>query len=76
MRKVLASLIDAALTSLAGYLGFRVALWAAPCDGHMDNCFILIPLTVLFVLIGLALYLGLGYRILRNTPGRRLLGLS
>lgn len=76
MRKVLAALIDAALTALAGYLGFRVALWAAPCDGHMADCFILIPLTILFVLIGLALYFGLGYRVLGTTPGQRLLGLT
>ena len=76
MRKVLAALIDAALTALAGYLGFRVALWAAPCDGHMDDCFILVLLTVLFVLVGLALYFGLAYRVFGTTPGQRLLGLS
>lgn len=75
MRKALAALIDAALTALACYLGFRVALWAAPCDGHVDNCFILIPLTVLFIVVGLALYFGLGYRILGTTAGQRLLGL-
>ena len=73
MRQLLAALIDAALTALAGYLGFRIALWAAPCDGHPGNCFVLVPLTILLILAGLSLYFGLGYRVFGCTLGRRLL---
>ena len=73
MRKVFAALVDAVLTALAGYLGFRVGLWAAPCKGHLDDCFILTPLIVLCVVAALGLYFALGYVIFRATLGQRLL---
>lgn len=74
VRQLLAGLVDAALIAVLCYVGFRVALWAAPCDGHMDNCFIMVPLILLFVLIALTVYYVVGYQLFGRTIGRQLLG--
>lgn len=71
MRAALATVIDVLLMALIAYLAFRLAVAAAPCR-YLGGCTLLTPLAILFMLIGLALYLGLGFLLWRTSPGRAL----
>jgi hypothetical protein len=72
MRSVLAALTDALVVAGLGFLAFRLALVTAPCNGNMGSCASLTPIVVLFVLLALVLYFGVGQLLWRSTPGQKL----
>jgi hypothetical protein len=75
MRLVLASLIDSVLIGAVAFVAFRLAIWATPCS-DLGSCPLLTPLIVIFILIGLGLYIGLGRFVWHSTVGRGVLGLG
>jgi LytS/YehU family sensor histidine kinase len=74
-RTALAALVDVSLAVLLAYLGFRLALWAAPCHDE-SSCPTMIVLSVTFVVLAIATYFGLPILSWKTTLGQRLLGLS
>jgi len=71
MRRVAAAVMDALLSALLAYFGFRLALWGTPCS-DTANCSPLAPAAVGCVLLGAGLYFGIAYRLWKSTPGQRL----
>lgn len=76
MRRALAAVIDVVLVAVLGYLAFRLAVLLAPCKGDMSSCPSLTPLIVLFVVLAVVLYFGLGQLLWKRTPGERAVDLG
>lgn len=69
----MAAAIDTLAVLILGYVGFRLAVAAAPCN-DLGECAILTPMVVVAALILIGAYFLAGYLAWHCTPGTRLLG--
>lgn len=73
MKTVLAAGMDTLAVLLLGFLGFRLAVAAAPCK-DLGACTPLTPMVVIAAVILIAAYFLLGYAVWGRTPGTRVFG--
>lgn len=73
MKTFLAALADTVAVVALGFIGFRLAVSAAPCR-NLGQCTILTPLVLLAGVVLVAAYFLAGYLAWRRTPGERLFG--
>jgi hypothetical protein len=73
MRAVLAALVDTLAVIVLGFIGFRLAVSAAPCS-NLGDCAILTPVVLVAAVVLIAAYFLVGYLAWHRTPGDRLLG--
>lgn len=71
MKAALAAALDTLAVLVLGYLGFRLAVAAAPC-ADLGECAILTPMVVVVALILIAAYFLAGYLAWHRTPGNRM----
>lgn len=71
MKTALAAVIDTLAVLILGYLGFRLAVAAAPCK-DLGECTILTPMVIIATLILIAAYFLAGYLAWHRTPGNRI----
>lgn len=70
MKTALAAAVDTVAVLILGYLGFRLAVAAAPCN-DLGECAILTPMVVIAALVLIAAYFAAGYLAWHRTPGNR-----
>ncbi len=73
VKTALAAAVDTLAVLILGYLGFRLAVAAAPCN-DLGECAILTPMVVLAALILVGAYFLGGYLAWQRTPGNRFFG--
>lgn len=71
MRLAVAAFTDVLAVAVFVYLAFRLALVVTPC-GSLSDCFPLVPVTILLVVISVSAYFGGAAILWRRSPGQKL----
>lgn len=73
MKRAMSALIDAGLTAVLAYGGFRLGTLLANCKDP-SSCPVLTPLIMFGVILAIGLYFAVGHALWGCTFGQRLLG--